>query len=687
MTSRSSFFKLMWEDLRQRLWTIVLAFVVFVLPVPIIIAMMVTSGNRSTGDLSLMLQAQSIWLFIVAVTGALICAVSGFGYLFSKKKVDFFHSLPVKRVRSFIIRYLNGVLIYLVPYLVMLMVSFLIIAVSGNFDTEILCIAMQGFVVHFLGYLIVYTTFILCVVAAGNLVVFFAVSGWCFGITAITVGLYNAFETAFFETYSYYSEVYSRLHALRFLSPGYFYIKTSIEPETSMLLQELLCTAFLFVAALLLYRIRPSEGAGKAIAFPALKPVFRVSAVVLAGSCTGLLFYYMADIQREGHLPGWMIFGTILGVLLAHMFIESVYHYDIRKCFANKLSIFVCAAVSVTFVLVMRYDVVGYDSYLPDEKKLVSVAIDLTGLDGYGNIPKYVEQEDYKGIVNIDKIYEMSLTEIETVYPYLDALGEDTEEYWDDARMEHGNWIRVEVAYRLKNGKTVYRMYHSAGLREELLAPVFESPEYKQCQYASVYTVPAETLQTVTAQYAMNQIAMRMSLKEKEELLETLQREVGRLTLKEKTKSVPVALLTMSVVVESRRSTIDVPLYASYTETLRFLEARGFSLEKNYEWTGDETMSLFWSSTEEYTKSYFDDSSFQMTGGGDYNGESLNIKPEDWQAVYELCDWEVLWEYGYTRMEKEYHRVVLDIPVPGYNSYERYIFQLDKNADLSFLFD
>lgn len=185
----------------------------------------------------------------------------------------------------------------------------------------------------------------------------------------------------------------------------------------------------------------------------------------------------------------------------------------------------------------------------------------------------------------------------------------------------------------------------------------------------------------------MNQIAMRMSLKEKEELLETLQREVGRLTLEEKTKSVPVALLTMSVVVESRRSTIDVPLYASYTETLRFLEARGFSLEKNYEWTGDETMSLFWSSTEEYTKSYFDDSSFQMTGGGDYNGESLNIKPEDWQAVYELCDWEVLWEYGYTRMEKEYHRVVLDIPVPGYNSYERYIFQLDKNADLSFLFD
>ena len=140
---------------------------------------------------------------------------------------------------------------------------------------------------------------------------------------------------------------------------------------------------------------------------------------------------------------------------------------------------------------------------------------------------------------------------------------------------------------------------------------------------------------------------------------------------------------------------VDVPLYASYTETLQFLEARGFSTEKNYEWTGDETMSLFWNYSGEDTNSvegyYSDDGSFRMTGGSnydaDYNREGLEVKPEDWQAVYELCDWEALWDYGYTSMGKEYHRVVLDIPVPGYNSYERYIFRLDKNADLSFLFD
>ena len=127
MTSRSSFFKLLKEDLRQRLWTIVLAAIVFILPVPIYIAMEISgSWGFGTGMLDNFarrlaepMARDSIWLVLVTVCGALICAVSGFGYLFSKKKVDFFHSLPVKRETLFAVRYINGVLIYLVPYLAM----------------------------------------------------------------------------------------------------------------------------------------------------------------------------------------------------------------------------------------------------------------------------------------------------------------------------------------------------------------------------------------------------------------------------------------------------------------------------------------------------------------------------------------------------------------------------------------
>ncbi|MGN1084287.1 MAG: hypothetical protein ACI4QX_04750, partial [Lachnospiraceae bacterium] len=89
MTSRSSFFKLMKEDLRQRLWTIVLAAIVFLLPVPIYIAMQLSKYSGIVTNLvrrlTSPLEADSLWLVLVTVCGAWICAVSGFGYLFSKR--------------------------------------------------------------------------------------------------------------------------------------------------------------------------------------------------------------------------------------------------------------------------------------------------------------------------------------------------------------------------------------------------------------------------------------------------------------------------------------------------------------------------------------------------------------------------------------------------------------------------
>lgn len=699
MTSRSSFFKLMKEDLRQRLWTIVLAFIVFVLPVPIVIAMMVTNDNGAGSlaqELTLVLQANNLWFALVTVTGAAICAASGFGYLFSKKKVDFFHSLPVKRECLFAIRYLNGIFIYLVPYLTMQLLSFLLIAISGNFEVRIFTSAMWGLLIHFLGYLTVYTVFILSVIFVGNIVVFFAVSGWMFGITAIMVRLYITFEEGFFNTYSYIGNEYThmeRMHSLRFLSPGYFYVQAAARSETSLLPEQLLYTVVLCAAALFLYRIRSSDGAGKAVAFPVLKPVFRVSIELLAGACIGLVFDNIAG--RQGNVPGWMIFGTILGVLLSHIFIESIYHYDIRKCFANKMSLLACVAVSVTFVLVMRYDAFGYDKWLPGKGRIASVAVKVQGLDGYGGIYHYANDR----ITNVNEINYMSLTEIETLYPYLETLIQDTEEYYDaDKQAWSAEAVFVDVAYRLKNGKTVYRSYYAKGMRAEVFAPVFESPEYKNSHYAGVYTIPEDSIRTVTAQYAMNECVMTLSPAEKEELMRALRQEVSALTLKEKLETLPVALLTLSFA-EKRPSydssgssreyinNYDIPLYASYTETLQFLESRGFSISREYEWTGNESMRIYLPGLKGKEDMAFADTSYDnIFVPTVMEGDWLSVEQENWQAVYELCSWEKVWKYGNPAKNGEYYEVYLEIPVTGYNSYERYEFLLHEDADLSFLF-
>ncbi len=731
MTSRSSFFKLLREDLRQRLWTIVLAAIVFVLPVPIFIAMEI-SGSRGFGtgmldnfarNLAEPMAYNSPWMVLVTVCGALICAVSGFGYLFSKKKVDFFHSLPVKREILFAVRYINGVLIYLVPYLVMVLVSILIMTITGTLKAVVFLIVLKGLAVHLMGYLAIYTTFILCVTFVGNIVVFFAVSGWTFGITPITLLLYSWFEEQFFHTYSYLGDSFEeRLRSLRFLFPGYFYLYSWNERTVgvrSLLLQELVFVAVVVVITLLVYRARPSDGAGKAIAFPVLKPVIRVSVEFLAGALVGMLFHEAAD-SRFG-VPGWMIFGVVLGVVLSHMLIQSIFHFDIRKCFVGKWSMGVCGAVAIVFVLVMRYDTFGYDRYLPKEKNMESVAIEVNGLDRYRNNYRY----NGTHMIYTDELDEMELTNIDAVYPYLESLIEDNESYWE--LWETGNapsFTRVNVTYRLENGKKVYREYRAKGIREDLFTPVFESKEYKEIHYSDVYTVPEHFVEAITANHAMNVTNMSLSDGERAEFMAILRRELSALTLKEKLNTLPVAVLNLIAVdkrvqYDSDGKTYDMvydystelPIYSSFTETLSFLAERGFTANAAYEWNGKESVRVqlpekkykesdgyvgevwYTEGTEVYEIRIPEEyeamtQTVAFPENWEYGENVIPVEPEDFERLYALCTWEELYYYGKPGFDRyENYRVSIDVPQDGYNMYETYHFSIPGDADLSFLFD
>ena len=117
MTSRNSFFNLLKEDFRRRLWTFILASLVFFGTFPIVFTMMLQSWVSNYKDNDFLTQTKmleqiandvsyftgpNIWLAVVTCVGAVICGVSGFAYLHSKKQMDFYHSLPVKREQLFL---------------------------------------------------------------------------------------------------------------------------------------------------------------------------------------------------------------------------------------------------------------------------------------------------------------------------------------------------------------------------------------------------------------------------------------------------------------------------------------------------------------------------------------------------------------------------------------------------------
>ena len=146
MTSRRCFFKFMKEDLRHKVWMIVLSFLGSLLTGPVLY--LILRGNfmdervlRQEGSwFAFRSAAERIFVFfgpglcigggLVALVGAVIVGLFGIRYLFHKNMADIYHSIPMKRRALFLAGYLNGLLIWFVPFVI----CFLITLSLGVFD-------------------------------------------------------------------------------------------------------------------------------------------------------------------------------------------------------------------------------------------------------------------------------------------------------------------------------------------------------------------------------------------------------------------------------------------------------------------------------------------------------------------------------------------------------------------------
>ena len=137
MTSKNSFFKLLREQTKQRIWLIALACLVSFFAFPVAAALMAGSfldmeqitaqAERSAGLLTVemcrnmasqkLIEEFHDWisptgpllLWMIPIAAA-IGGLAQFSFLHSRKKTDFFHSLPVKREILFAVSYIGGIL-------------------------------------------------------------------------------------------------------------------------------------------------------------------------------------------------------------------------------------------------------------------------------------------------------------------------------------------------------------------------------------------------------------------------------------------------------------------------------------------------------------------------------------------------------------------------------------------------
>lgn len=517
MTSKNLYFNLFKENLKRRVGLIALGMLTFFFTLPVAAAMVL--GNNAnelesmgyTHDYLEIMESvignNNAWLVFVTCIFAVIFAIQGFGYVFSKNKIDLYHSAPVKREKLFIITFVNGILVYIIPYMINLLLSFLIAGVYGSMSVSIAISGLCTMVSHLVFYFLMYSTIVLAIMLTGNIVVSLLGSMVFIFYGPAFHELINGYIRTFFYSYSYYSgKEMSSIN--RYLSPffaymydisGRMYQYDSGTQTFGTMLGALAAGGVFVVISVILYKKRPSEMAGKSMVFRITKPIIKILLMIPLALAGGLFFKSAVSYSGDG----WLIFGTIVGLLLSHCIVEIIYEFDLKAVKTNLKQIWIPAVAVVVIACIFRFDMFGYDSYLPEKEEIESISV---SAENYNR--QYMEyfERDENGVIRYCSMDEyglnnMKLTDLDTIYPILESGIAYNKKQKNGTKDDFDAYYFMPVKYQLKNGESVYRSYRiNEQDNPDNLNTLYKSKEYKEGAYL-IYAFSEEELSAFPFQW------------------------------------------------------------------------------------------------------------------------------------------------------------------------------------------
>ncbi|MDE6750813.1 MAG: hypothetical protein K2K21_17375 [Lachnospiraceae bacterium] len=428
---------------------------------------------------------------VVMILAAMI-GIQGFAYLYSRKKVDMYHSVPVSSKSRFAVIYLNGIVIYLVSYLLSVILAVGLAGINGAVNGRVLIECGLAFILNVLYFLVIYNAVILAVMLAGNVIIAGGIAIVLLGIDYALEVMLDDMKDYFFSTADYiFNDMDVKFCVFFDYIDNVNYWKTEIRLHSIIngvlpfYLKWLVFASVLGILAYLLYRRRPAEAAGRVIAFPMVKPVLKIAVAVTAGITVCNILYI--SIFRYVDAAELSIGSAVLlcgsagtAALLCSVCLEAIYEFDVRAAVKHIVSTCVSVVTAMVVFCIYFFDVFGYDNYVPQPDKVESAAIHFFydqsyfDIDFSDGLSSSLSESDYLK-------ENMFLKDIDAICSLLEK-GRESE--WNVENMEDGRYIYV--LFRLKSGKEVSRRYavdYADSSNEELLDRIIGTKEYREGQY------------------------------------------------------------------------------------------------------------------------------------------------------------------------------------------------------------
>lgn len=577
MTSRNSFWASSKENHKRRIWVWVVSVLLQLMAYVGILTVYLSRIRRwnSEGIYQTFEQYQNAMyqaakdalgfqdnMAIALIVLAVIIGMHGFSYLYDRRKVDLYHSVPVDKNRRFMVVYVNGIIIYLASTLVSILFGVITATVQGAVNGEVMAVVGLGFVWNLLFFLVMYHTAIFAVMVTGSWFITFCVGGGLILYEQCVYSLADGLKYSFFKTVSGFYVTYEpKFSALADYFNNIYQFKSAENVQS--LAKEVLpyygkwfiLAVVVLAAAWLCYRKRPSEAAGKAIAFPKLEPVFKVAAVLPVGIGLGMWVHSAAYGSMALTAGSMVVFGAI-----ACAFVEVIYDFDIKSMFKHLLSSGVAVAGIAIVFIIFRYDVFGYDKYIPDAGKVDSIAL---SVDYYGEF--WNADFNYIGVADFSEEH-MYLKDVEPVL----ALARKSQ---DKNVEEIDNYRPVDVLYRLKSGRKAGRRFYvdfGDPASEELMNRIVGTLEFKEGTY-QIMTDTASYDKALSAAYSNGATNVALPAADAQALREAYVKDMEKVDFTLLSKERPCGRLTFRFP-NWRTNSLDV--YDSFENTIAYLQSQ-----------------------------------------------------------------------------------------------------------------
>lgn len=719
MTSKNLFFKLIWQDFKKRIWCPILIFLAYFLGMEIRLLNYLDRMERYPSNYDYTIQhylanefftpdSNYTITYMTIIIGA-VCALSGYAYLHSRKQLDTYHSMPVKREVLFFSRYISGVLMFFIPFAIHTLICLLVGMANGAFSGHGLINALGFLGIQMLGFLLMYSICIIAICLTGNLII--SILGSCVlaGYSSIISVLREIMYAKFFHTYlsSYHEEMWAfspigmlvKLHECaeeyRKLNFGFSY-----RCMFSYVFVILFAIVLFTVIGVFLYKKRATEAAGKPIAFGITEPFIKAIVVIPASIYCGLLIQEIVNSNSFG----WLVFGIIFGFLVVALVMEIIFRLDIKCAFHHWKQLVFNGACVALIVVIFKYDVLGYNTYVPGEKELSGCAVSIGGLmnidleertERYGY--QYTSALDYRfeHMNIIDNPSAMALARKAAndnlqyaEYEYYEGI-EDSPEYQEIQEREAG-YRDIAFQYTKSNGKKVYREYIIDISDEEtlnLLAEVFLDSDYKLAAFPILTNGWKKEYSSVICTSNDFTESVKLSAERQARLFEVYQSELLDLTLEEVMNEVPIGTLSFQLKGYSKNAyggyEEGYKIYPSFTATFELMKEYGFDFTK--ELAAEQTKEIVVSRYYDDEELFEEAESTEVVAVKEYSNEVV-LEYTDEESKEALLSSIVNRELlrgvtYYLDMEEDEDDIVVYYDMDGVEESRSYRFYEDRKPD------